>query len=515
MDAALHRFIRFLRLQGVRLSVAEVTDAAMACASGAVLADRDYLRSALAITLIKDRRDLPVFDATFDKFFGLKAVLPPAPPEHSHAHDDLSDEGDLDAFTLSDEPGDSPQQGHSHGKPVDLHKFFNPEDMAEQYNLHQEANRLDMSSMTDEVVVSKDSATSAAQAARIQISTSHLHNPGTPGKLASKPGLAVDVDLSVAEEQALLSWLGDEDDDPEQLNLPEPDVARLASLIRELAPLLENLPQALVQHLQALLASEISAENAGEDAAGTIDPVLEAQRQDLEDSLRVIIRSLRGSPRPRRQVSPRGVIDSRRTMRGNMKYEGVPFRPVTVAKKEDRPKLVVLCDVSLSVRATSLFTLSLVHGLAMLAPRIRTFAFVDEVAEITDLFAEFRIDTALNRVMAAKNAGGVLDVDADSNYGAVWQQFLDDYGSALSRRTTVVILGDGRGNANDPGMEAFIDLSRRVRSVLWLTPEPQFSWGLGACDLPLYAEHCDRVRVVRGLKGLAHVRDELHEAHSR
>ena len=41
----------------------------------------------------------------------------------------------------------------------------------------------------------------------------------------------------------------------------------------------------------------------------------------------------------------------------------------------------------------------------------------------------------------------------------------------------------------------------RVRSTIWLTPEPRFSWGLGGCDLPLYAEHCDRVQVVRNQGG--------------
>jgi len=50
-------------------------------------------------------------------------------------------------------------------------------------------------------------------------------------------------------------------------------------------------------------------------------------------------------------------------MRTNMRYDGIPFRPVTVAKVSDRPRLVILTDVSLSVRATARFTLHLVHGL--------------------------------------------------------------------------------------------------------------------------------------------------------
>ena len=69
----------------------------------------------------------------------------------------------------------------------------------------------------------------------------------------------------------------------------------------------------------------------------------------------------------------------------------------------------------------------------------------------------------------------------------------------------MLVLGDGRNNGRDPGRRAFEEITRRARSTIWLTPEPRFSWGLGGCDLPLYAEHCDRVEVVRNLRGLDRV----------
>ena len=37
-------------------------------------------------------------------------------------------------------------------------------------------------------------------------------------------------------------------------------------------------------------------------------------------------------------------------------------------------------------------------------------------------------------------------------------------------------------------------------------------WGLGRCDLPQYAEHCDRVRVVRDLSGLENTTNEMAES---
>jgi uncharacterized protein with von Willebrand factor type A (vWA) domain len=61
-------------------------------------------------------------------------------------------------------------------------------------------------------------------------------------------------------------------------------------------------------------------------------------------------------------------------------------------------------------------------------------------------------------------------------------------------------------------VDVFEELSRGARSTVWLTPEPRYSWGLGSCDLPLYAEHCDRVQVVRNLQGLEDVTTSMSTA---
>jgi len=499
VEGAIHRFIRFLRLHGVRVSVAEAVDALRAAAQPGVLADREVLRSALAVSLIKDRRDLEMFDRVFDSFFALSRVV--AAPEdhgHSHAHADLSDDGELSEFTLSEEPGDTPQQGHSHGKPQDVRDFFKPEDMAQQYNLHQEANKIDMASLTDEIVLSADTASGPGEAARVQISTSRLHNPGSPGKLATRPGLELDVELSVAQEMALLEWLSDT---IAEEGMAGQDVASLSALRAALAPLLAGLPEKLKEHLEKLMLMEREVE-ARDIQAAQAETIDETERADLEESLRRLLHSLHGAPRSRRKVATRGVVDGARTMRTNMRYDGIPFRPVTVSKVEDRPRLLVLCDVSLSVRAAARFTLHLVHSLQSIAAQVRTFAFVNDVVEITDLFAEHRIEDALSLVMSGLPAGGLIDVDADSDYGSAFSSFLETHGSAVSRRTTLLILGDGRGNGRDPGLGVFEELTRRARETVWLTPEPRYSWQLGRCDLPLYAEHCDRVQVVRSLQGI-------------
>ena len=497
MESAVHRFVRLLRLHGLRIGVSEAVDAMNAAAVPGVLADRELLRSALRVCLVKDRRDEAEFDRIFDRFFHLAPVVT-APHEHghTHAHDDLDDQGALEQLTLSDEPGNTPQQGHSHGKPADIRDYFDPDDLAQQYNLHQEANKLDMASLTDEIVLSADTSSNGLDAAaRVQLSVSRLHNPGRPGELAPGSGTSLDAELSVAQEMALLDWL----EASEGADAPDIDPDQLAALQSALSGLLEGLPEKLRRHLETLMDRDVERPEIG---PAQHDGIAETERADLEDSLRRLIRSLHGAPRSRRKVAARGSVDGPRTMRANLRYDGVPFRPVTVAKVEDRPRLLVLADVSLSVRTAARFTLQVVHGLQSMVAHVRSFAFVADLVEITDLFEEHPMEAALSLVVSGLPAGGVLDVDADSDYGSAFGAFLDEFGSAITRRTTVLVLGDGRGNGNDPNVAAFEEITRRARETVWLTPEPTYSWWLGACDLPAYATYCTRVHVVRDLAGL-------------
>jgi uncharacterized protein len=494
VEAGVHRFVRVLRLFGLRVSVSEAMDAMRGAAQPGVLGRRETLREALRMTLVKDRRDHPLFDDLFTAFFSLRPVEGDFGGHgHGHEHDDLADTGELESYTVSDEPSGTPRQGHSHGKPSDIRDFFDQQDLAQQYNLHQEANKIDLASLTDEIVLSEDGGPGGRERApSVQLETERLHGAGIPGQLAAAAGQPIDTALTVAGRGALPELLAEDGDEPE-----------LDSARRELAGVIGNLPELLKRHLDRLAElGSVAVESARIAERARPETVDEDERGRLEEALRRIGRSLDGALTSRKRDTPRGRVHPGRTMRRNMRYDGVPFRPVTVTRAEDRPRLLILTDVSLSVRSTARFTLHLVHGLQSLFGQVRSFAFVDEPTEITELFAEHPLEKALGLVFDGLPAGGLLDVDANSDYGQTFERLLADHSFALGRRTTLVVLGDGRGNGNAAKAEVFEEITRRVRRTLWLTPEPRYSWGLGACDLPLYAEYCDRVQVVADLAGL-------------
>jgi uncharacterized protein len=497
MERSLHRFVRLLRLRGVRVSVTEALDAMRAAAQNGALEDRETLRCVLRVALVKDRRDQEPFDEVFDRYFRLELVAAPEGHGHDHAHDDLADEGTAESFTISPEPSPTPRQGHSHGKPADIRDFFRPEDLATAYNLHQEASKIDLASVTDEIVLARERGRGALSGPRVQLDTSRLHSAGVPGKLQGSPGTRLDAGLTVAEEEALLGWLEDPDADS--------SADALAALPRGPGGEIANLAELLKRHLAALAAMDRAAIESPERPSLRAPAIGEAERYRLEETLRRLASTMPGALTHRRAVAGRGRVDPGRTMRANMRFDGIPFRPVTVARREDKPRLVVLADVSLSVRHTARFTLHFVHGLQRLFGQVRTFAFVADTAEVTDLFAEHQAERALELIFG----GEVLDVDADSDYGAAFGRFREEFPDVVTRRTTLVVLGDGRGNGHDPNLPAFEEIARRGKQLIWLTPERRTMWRLGGCDLPRYAEFCDRVNVVRDLDGLDRATDDI------
>jgi uncharacterized protein with von Willebrand factor type A (vWA) domain len=150
----------------------------------------------------------------------------------------------------------------------------------------------------------------------------------------------------------------------------------------------------------------------------------------------------------------------------------------------------------------------MVHQMQSLFSKVRTFAFVADTVEVTHLFEQH----ALNRAVETIFRGQLLDVDANSDFGRAADQFRDAYLTAVNRRTTVVILGDGRNNGRPPNQAALEEIARHARRVIWMTPEPKWGWSLGSCDMPLYAPLCSRVEVVRTVEQLATGAEELARA---
>lgn len=198
----------------------------------------------------------------------------------------------------------------------------------------------------------------------------------------------------------------------------------------------------------------------------------------------------------------------RRTTRAALRTDGVPFHLVMRTPLPDRVRLLVIADVSLSVRPVTAFTLRLAQAMHRRAHRCRVMAFVDRPVDVTDILLRTGGDDALAAVLADAQ----LDLDAGSDYGQVFDDMLRGQADALDRRTAVLIVGDGRSGGLPPGVEQLRALRRRVHRLAWVTPEPSRYWHQATCAMPQYAQVCDHVVVASDAAALSAHAGELAHA---
>ncbi len=236
---------------------------------------------------------------------------------------------------------------------------------------------------------------------------------------------------------------------------------------------------------------------------------LRASGEQLRQMRRVVAplaRTLATRLAARRRRSRAGTIDLRKTLRKSMSTGGVPIDVVLRKPRPARPELVVLCDVSGSVAGFSHFTLLLVHALRQQFSRVRVFAFIDTTDEVTHLFGpEADLAVAIQRIT---RESGVYTRDGHSDYGNAFVSFAENYPNVVSPRSALLVLGDGRTNYRNPGVEVLSHLVTASRHAHWLNPEPAHLWGSGDSAVPRYSDVI-AMRECRSAKQLAGVIDAL------
>lgn len=232
--------------------------------------------------------------------------------------------------------------------------------------------------------------------------------------------------------------------------------------------------------------------------AAPFDALSDAEVDEVRRAVRRFVERLRGRDEVRRRRARRGKLAAGPTVRRAFRTFGVPIRPVLRRRTPRKPRLVVLCDISESVRGVARFLLEFSYLAQSLFEDARSFVFVSELGETTRLFREKPISAAL----ADAYGGRIVSVASNSSYGRVLRTFVDRHLDTVDRRTTVVILGDGRTNYLDDGVDALGRVTARARAVLWLCPEARGSWGQGDSAMERYAKKCTSVLEVRSAREL-------------
>ncbi|MEW2810617.1 VWA domain-containing protein [Streptomyces massasporeus] len=265
--------------------------------------------------------------------------------------------------------------------------------------------------------------------------------------------------------------------------------------------LLEDEVRRRIDVFRALVAAEARrrvAERRGRDeiarravapTADRVDFLFAGQDRlaELRRTVQPLARKLATRLAARRRRASRGSIDLRRTLRGSLSTGGVPMKPVLRRRRPMRPELVLLCDVSGSVSGFSDFTMLLVQALHDQFSKVRVFAFVNRIDEVTGLLERGRADPE-GLSSRIQGEAAVTGYHGSSDYGMALGEFAERYPDAVGSRTTVFVLGDARTNRSDPNLPAVRQIAERARRVHWLNPEQRSRWGTGDSVAPAYAE---------------------------
>jgi uncharacterized protein len=289
--------------------------------------------------------------------------------------------------------------------------------------------------------------------------------------------------------------------------------AAIARARRDGEPVDRAALDARVASLRAMIADEIRArlDDAAQrsiEPGRTADPfdveLARASASELDDvraAIRPLARRLAAQLRHRRQSRGSGRVDIRRTIHRSLANGGVPLDVVDRRPRAHRPELFVLCDVSGSVADFAGFTLTLISALADELRATRTFAFVDAIDEISALLGS---TSRAIEPWQLLQSGRVIGDDGHSDYGRVFEAFWERYGRhGLSPRSTVVVVGDARGNHRPSRPDVVAQIAARARRVYWLNPEPRAEWDTTDSVQAVYTPYCSAVYEVRTLAQLS------------
>ena len=454
----LSSFIAELRTVGLPVSMSETVDAARALESIDV-ADAPLFRAALRATLVKRADHLSAFDTAYDIFFATRRG-----------------EGDVEVGGADESP--APETSSSSTPPG-----------PERSSAELAEDLFNALAQYDRRAMRASAANAVARYAGIE--------SGRPvGGAYYLYRTLRQLDLDEVQRRLTALHLGDASEDALATRLAEDEsrqrIEEFTTMVRT------EIREQLVDDRGA----EAMAESVRETLPEDLD-VMHANREEmaqLERALRPLSRKLAVRLAQKRRHRRRGPVDLRRTVRTSLSTGGVPldirFKPPRPAK----PEIIVIADVSGSVASFARFTLHLVHAISSQFSQVRSFVFVDGLDEVTHLFAD--TDDPAEAVERIAAEADVVAADGHSDYGRALSVFATRYAPELTRRCTVLILGDARNNYHPARPEVLEVIRSRVKALYWLNPEPQGYWNSGDSVLNLYAPHCDAVLECRTLRQL-------------
>ena len=478
MDKTLTSFIATLRNADVRISPAETLDALNAIELTGYR-DRAFLKNTLALVLPKTADEKDTYDTTFEQFFKFTEISGNQATALPVAGEESNEDGE--------EQGQGAGQGGSAGQP--------------KITDSKRKRRSTFSSITEEPETEADlgpgdTTTPVSKLGKLLMKDSRVQLSVQMAEAAKQINLH---EIQVFTQKGLytrriMDAMGLPDLLKEVSALKQsfflPD-RRLARELKQRQAWLREQVRDYVER-QFLLHADATGMRLREELLRKVklSNVEHRNFRLIQEVVYRMAKRLVTMHSQRKKVFKRGTLNVPRTLRRNMAYDGHIFDLQWKSVKVDRPKVFAICDVSGSVASYARFMLMFLYALEEVMPKVRSFAFSSDLAEVTELFARNTIEDAIAK--ALRDYGG-----GSTDYGQALVDFKKKCLNDVDNRTTIIILGDARNNYGDCKQEILQEIYLRSKRIIWLNPESRNTWNVGDAEMRKYtpyvhqAEECN------------------------
>tara|TARA_Y100001934_G_scaffold280990_1_gene389280 strand:+ start:4162 stop:5622 length:1461 start_codon:yes stop_codon:yes gene_type:complete len=477
MERTLVDFVKALRTAEIKVSPAETLDA-MHAMDIVGYEDRRFLKDTLSIVLSKNPEEKEAFDTCFDRFFTFDKFSEGESEESDDWGDgDASDDGEFDpSGERSGEGGRGSGQGMGGGAGGDVE-----ESEAGESSLtpQSELGQMLMRGNKTEIMIAIAEAGREVEVNQIVVFT--------------QKGLYTRKIMDAMGMKGLNDEIGEL---RAHGGIPQ---KRLSNVLKNGRDRLRETVRDYVER-QFFLHADEKGKQLREELLKKVklSNVEKRNFKDVHEVVMKMAKKLIAIHSKRRKTFKRGQLDVRKTLRNNMQYDGALFDIHWKAQKVDRPKVMCICDVSGSVSNYSRFLLMFLYSLTEVLPKVRAFAFSSDLGEVTRLFEQSDLETAIAKTMRDYGNGS-------TDYGQMLEDFKSHCMSDVNNKTTIIILGDARNNYGDPKSEILREMYDKSKRVIWLNPEPKMSWTVGDAEMKKYAPACHQVEVCNSLMHLERV----------
>ncbi|PKM81566.1 MAG: hypothetical protein CVU89_08715 [Firmicutes bacterium HGW-Firmicutes-14] len=409
------RFFHILRHLGVRISSSETVDAVNALSSIDML-DRLQVETALLATLAKSPEDRVILDRAFEAFFATPEKRAERAEKHRAAREEEAREMQAAEQELKYE-----LEGPGEGETREVSIPLTEEEKKVYCKLPEETKK------------------NLQKYLKKQFQSNPVNNP---------------EDLIASMVRSSLNYwkyyLKQKGDGPPEVDFTGDE--EIDGVLQEVVDRLKDEENIFYQDIQKITETDM--------------PTAAALITKLSRKLATrIARRYRHSKKKQR-------LDLRRTIRHNIRYGGTMFNLQYRTRKVQKPRILLICDVSGSMARYAAFVLQFMYGLSSVIEGIESFIFSEGVERVTGEFGQNRpFETAM---------ADIINRSEDWGRGTDLKRALDvitrDYGRLITGDTFVIIVSDTKTLHSEKAAAILKNMRRKVKDILWLNTLPGRLW---------------------------------------